>query len=179
MVALLTVSPRSSLADENVWAALEAGGKVVLMRHAHVDVREGMGRHEPGNCAAEVNLSSSGIEQAKRIGEAFREHGVPVSEVLASPYCRNMDTGRLAFGRATAVQFLMPPGVVSDGQAALNNERAVQTILEHRGPSNKVMITHDGNILGIALEWVAPGEFLVLKPNGSDFIVIGRVRIDP
>jgi len=179
VVALLTVSPRSSLADENVWAALQAGGKVVLMRHAHVDVREGMGRHEPGNCAAEVNLSSRGIEQARRIGEAFREHGVPVSEVLASPYCRNMDTGRLAFGRATAVQFLMPPGVVSDGQAALNNERAVQTILEHSGPSNEVIITHDGNILGIALEWVAPGEFLVLKPNGSDFIVIGRVRIDP
>jgi hypothetical protein len=40
------------------------------------------------------------------------------------------------------------------------------------------MITHDLNILEIALESAAPGEFLVLKPNGSDFIVIGKVRID-
>ena len=178
LVALLTFSPGSSLADESVWAALKEGGKVILMRHAHVDTREGMGRHEPGNCAAEVNLSSRGVDQAKRIGEAFRVRGIPVVDVLASPYCRNMDTGRLAFGHATAVQFLMPPGVVSESQAALNNERALQAILEHSGSSNKVMITHDLNILEIALESAAPGEFLVLKPNGADFIVIGKIRID-
>lgn len=174
----LTFSAGSSLADESVWAALKGGGKVILMRHAHVDIRDGMGRHEPGNCAAEVNLSSRGVDQAKRIGEAFRVRGILVADVLASPYCRNMDTGRLAFGRATAVQFLMPPGVVSDRQAALNNEHALQAILKHSDPSNKVMITHDLNILEIALESAAPGEFFVLQPNGADFIVIGKIRID-
>lgn len=178
LVALLTFSPGSSLADESAWAALREGGKVILMRHAHVDIREGMGRHEPGNCAAEVNLSSRGVDQAKRIGEAFRVRGISVADVLASPYCRNMDTGKLAFGRAAAVHFLMPPGVVSESQAALNNERALQAILKHTGPSNKVMITHDLNILEIALESVVPGEFVVLKPSGSDFKVIGQVRID-
>lgn len=178
LVALLTFSPDSSPADESAWAALREGGKVILMRHAHVDTREGMGRHEPGNCAAEVNLSRRGVDQAKRIGEAFRVRGIAVAQVLASPFCRNMDTGKLAFGRATAVRFLMPPGAVSGNQAALNNERALQAILEHAGPSNKVMITHDLNILEIALESVAPGEFVVLKPDGSDFKVMGKVRID-
>ena len=178
LAVFLTFSAGSSLADESVWAALKEGGKVILMRHAHVDIREGMGRHEPGNCAAEVNLSRRGVDQAKRIGEAFRVHGIPVADVLASPYCRNMDTGRLAFGRATAVKFLMPPGVVSDSQAALNNERALQEILKHSGSSNKVMITHDLNILEMALESAAPGEFFVLKPKGADFIVIGKMRID-
>lgn len=178
LVGLLAFSSGSSPADENAWAALREGGNVVLMRHAHVDVREGMGRHEPGNCAAEVNLSSRGVDQARRIGEAFRVRGISVGEVLASPYCRNMDTGRLAFGRASAVHFLVPPGVVSGSQAALNNERALQAILEHTGPSNKVMITHDLNILEIALESVAPGEFVVLKPSGSDLKVRGKVRID-
>src|SRR5262249_16144973 len=61
--------------DEQVWAALSQGGKVILLRHTHVDMREGIGRLAPGNCAEEVNLSPSGIEQAKRIGEAFRVHG--------------------------------------------------------------------------------------------------------
>src|SRR6202790_4988716 len=122
--------------DEKIWAALKQGGKVILLRHTHVDIREGMGRLAPGNCAAEVNLSSRGVEQARRIGEAFRAHGIAVGEVLTSPYCRCIDTGRLAFGRATAVQYLLPPGVVSDAQAKLNDERVLQEILKYRDSSN-------------------------------------------
>ena len=149
-----------------------------MLRHTHVDIREGIGRLAPGNCSEEVNLSTSGVEQAKHIGEAFRAHGIAVGEVLTSPYCRCMDTGRLAFGRATAVQYLMPPGVVSDGQAKLNNESVLREILKHHDASNLVMITHDLNISNIVLEpTVKMGEFFVLQPNGADFDVIGKIQM--
>jgi len=36
--ALASLAAGSSLADERLWAALKEGGKVVLMRHAHVDM---------------------------------------------------------------------------------------------------------------------------------------------
>jgi len=42
--------------------------------------------------------------------------------------------------------YLKPPGVVSEEQAKANDERVVREILNHRGPSNLVMITHDLNI---------------------------------
>ena len=179
LVLLLTSSAGCALADdEPVWAALKNGGKVILLRHTHVDIREGIGHLEPGNCAAEVNLSTSGVEQAKRIGEAFRAHGIAVGEVLTSPYCRCIDTGKLAFGRATPVQYLKPPGVVSEGQAKLNQEQVVQRILKHRDPSNLVMITHDLNISNVVLEDTVPmGEFFVLQPNKADFDVIGKIRL--
>jgi phosphohistidine phosphatase SixA len=179
LVVLLTFSARSAFADdEHVWTALKRGGKVILLRHTHVDIREGIGRLAPGNCAAEVNLSASGVEQAKRIGKAFRAHGIAIGEVLASPYCRCMDTGRLAFDRATAVQYLMPPGVVSDSQAKLNNESVLQEILKHRDSSNLVMITHDLNISNIVLEpTINMGEFFVLQPNETDFDVVGNIRM--
>ena len=179
LVVLLTLSIRCALADdERVWAALKQGGKVILLRHTHVDIREGIGRLAPGNCAEEVNLSASGVEQAKRIGEAFRAHGIAVGEILASPYCRCIDTGKLAFGRATPVQYLKPPGVVSEGQAKLNEERVVQEILKHHGPSNLVMITHDLNIANVVLEDTVPmGEFIVVQSNGADFDVIGKIRM--
>src|SRR6478752_9230341 len=77
---------------------------------------------------------SRGIEQAKRIGEAFRDHGIAVGKVLTSPYCRCIDTGKLAFGQATSVQYLKPPGVVSEDQAKLNQERVVQEILKTPRP---------------------------------------------
>jgi broad specificity phosphatase PhoE len=135
LVVFLALSTRGALTDdEQVWAALKEGGKVILLRHTHVDIREGIGHLAPGNCAEEVNLSTSGIEQAKRIGEAFRAHGIAVGKVLTSPYCRCIDTGKLAFGQATSVQYLKPPGVVSEDQAKLNQERVVQEILKTPRP---------------------------------------------
>jgi phosphohistidine phosphatase SixA len=164
--------------DERVWDALKQGGKIILLRHTHVQIREGIGRLVPGNCAEEVNLTSRGVEQAKRIGEAFRAHGIAVGKVLTSPYCRCIDTGRLAFGRATPVEYLKPPGVLSDAQGKLNDKRVVQEILQHRGPLNLVMITHDLNIANIVLEDTVPmGEFFVIQPNGTDFDVVGKILV--
>ncbi len=180
LFVLLAFSPERACAnDDQLWAALKQGGKVILLRHTHVDIREGIGHLAPGNCAEEVNLSSLGVEQAKRIGEAFRTHGIAVGDVLSSPYCRCIDTGKLAFGRATPVQYLRPPGTVSEDQAKLNQERAVEEILKHRDPSNLVMITHDLNIADIVLEDTVPmGEFFVVQPKGPDFDVLGKIQFD-
>jgi phosphohistidine phosphatase SixA len=176
---LAMLAGRAFADEEQVWAALKQGGKVVLLRHAHVDMRDGMGHLAPGNCAAEVNLSSRGVEQAKRIGDAFRAHGVVVGEVLTSPYCRCIDTGELAFGHATPVQYLMPPGILSDSQAKLNLERVLQDVRNHRSSANLVMITHDLNISDIVLEpSIAMGDLFVVEPDGKDFDVIGKIRID-
>ncbi len=179
LLVFLTLWAQSAFADdEHVWAALKQGGKVILLRHTHVDIREGIGHLAPGNCAEEVNLSVSGVEQAKRIGEAFRAHGVAIGQVLTSPYCRCIDTGTLAFGRATSVQYLKPPGVVSEDHAKLNQDRVVQEILQHNDPSNLVMITHDLNIANVVLEDTVPmGEFFVVQPNGANFDVIGKIRM--
>jgi phosphohistidine phosphatase SixA len=177
LVALLSTS-RALADDEQVWAALKQGGKVILLRHGYVDIREGIGRLSPGNCAEEANLSSRGIEQAKRIGEAFRTHGIAVGEVLSSPYCRCIDTGEIAFGRATSVQYLVPPGVVSDSQAKLNDELVLREILRHRDSSNLVMITHDLNIANVVFEPPIVGEFFVVQPNGANVDVIGKIQID-
>ena len=168
LLVLLTLSAGHALADdEQVWAALKQGGKIILLRHTHVDIREGIGHLAPGNCVEEVNLSSRGVGQAKRIGEAFRTHGIVVGEVLTSPYCRCIDTGMLAFGRATPVHYLRPPGTVSEGQAKLNQDRVVQEILKHHDFSNLVMVTHDLNISDVVLEdTVSMGEFFVVQPRG-------------
>ena len=178
LIIMLSLASRYALADDQqVWAALKEGGKVVLLRHTHVVIREGIGKLSPGNCAEEVNLSPHGVEQAKLLGDAFRTNGIVVGDVLTSPYCRCIDTGKLAFGKATPVQYLMPPGAVSESQAASNDERVLHEIVNHRGPSNLVMITHDLNIANIILEPSDMGEFFVLQPKGKDFTVIGKIQL--
>ena len=72
----------------------------------------------------------------------------------------------------------MPPGVVSDSQAKLNNESVLQVILKHHAALNLVMITHDLNIANVLLEpTVDMGEFYVLQPKRVDFEVIGKIRM--
>jgi hypothetical protein len=95
---------------------------------------------------------------------------------LTSPFCRCIDTGKLAFGRATPVEYLKPPGVVSEEQAKLNQERVVQEILKHSSRSNLVVITHDLNIANVVLEvTVRMGEFFVVQSSGAEVDVVGKI----
>jgi hypothetical protein len=48
LVLLTLLAARAFADDEKVWAALQQGGKVILLRHGHVDIREGIGRLHPG-----------------------------------------------------------------------------------------------------------------------------------
>jgi hypothetical protein len=68
LLVLLTLWAGGAFADdEKVWAALKRGGKVILLRHGHVDIQEGIGRLLPGNCAEEVNLSSRGLRFSRAV----------------------------------------------------------------------------------------------------------------
>ena len=107
LLAMLTVTPAH--ADEAIWSALKDGGKVVLMRHAAVDRSSGNPTlHTSGDCSKELNLSKLGREQAKRIGEMFRARGIFTGDVLASPYCRTMDTGATRLRQREALRGAAP-----------------------------------------------------------------------
>ena len=69
----LVLVPFRVIANEALWAKLEAGGQVVLMRHAVTT--PGVG-DPPGmrldDCATQRNLTDEGRRHARRTGEAFR-----------------------------------------------------------------------------------------------------------
>jgi hypothetical protein len=82
LVVLLPLSTRCALADdEQVWAALKQG-KVILLRHTHVNIREGIGHLVPGNCAEEVNLFRQRCRASQAHRRSFRAHAIAVGEVL-------------------------------------------------------------------------------------------------
>jgi phosphohistidine phosphatase SixA len=166
-------------ADEALWALLKGGGQVVLVRHALTT--PGTGDPEGmklDDCATQRNLSDEGRAHARRLGEAFRARAVPVGQVLSSPWCRCIETARLAFGQA--------PGIAP----ALGNlfgrpERAGPQLgelrpLVGRRPvgGNLVLVTHGSTIM--ALTGISPdtAEMVVLTPReGGRFGFAGRMRI--
>ena len=81
-LAALPIGPGARADDppDAILAELVDGGLVVLFRHA-ATTRPGIDRIEWPRERQRL-LSERGIEDSRRIGEAFRERGVPVGEVL-------------------------------------------------------------------------------------------------
>ncbi|MFB5282455.1 histidine phosphatase family protein [Peribacillus sp. Hz7] len=77
---------------------LQNGGYIIYFRHGEATV----GKDEPTvifeNCETQRNLSETGKQQAILIGKVFREKGIPIEPfVISSPFCRALDTAKLAF----------------------------------------------------------------------------------
>lgn len=165
-------------ADEALWRLLQGGGQVVLVRHAATEAGVG---DPPGfrldDCATQRNLSAEGRREAQRLGEALRARRVRVEKVLSSPWCRCVETARLAFGDAPELQ------------PALSNlfgrhEREAQQVAQLRriaqappGGGNLFLVTHGSTTL--ALTGVSPGtsEMVVLTPRAGGFEVAGRLPL--
>lgn len=175
LLAMFTVAPAH--ADETLWSALKQGGKVVLMRHAAVERSSGNpALQTPGDCSKELNLSKLGREQAKKVGEMFRIRGIFTGDVLASPYCRTMDTGRLAFGNVKPSEALRLIEGISAQEIERINAQAMKLIGGYQGKANLILVTHQPNVEAIALESLENAGMLVLQPKGnSDFEVLGRL----
>jgi phosphohistidine phosphatase SixA len=175
MAALVGASP--VWADEALWALLKSGGQLVLVRHAlttpGVGDPPGM---KIGDCGTQRNLSDEGRAHAQQLGEAFRQRGIAVGRLLSSPWCRSIETARLAFGR---VPDLTPAlgnlfGRSEESARQLSDLRPLAGQIPANG--NTVMVSHGSTIL--ALTGISPdtAEMVVLTPHGGGrFTVAGRM----
>src|SRR5258705_6667240 len=85
--------------------SLREGGYVFYLRHASTDFsRNDASMKSYEDCASQRNLTDKGRGEARAIGEHVKRLGIPIGTVLASPFCRTMETARLAFGKAQAMQ---------------------------------------------------------------------------
>jgi len=172
----LLLLPAAASADEALWSLLERGGHVVLIRHTITSPGAG---DPPGmrleECGTQRNLSDEGRRHARRIGAVFRSRGIRVERVLSSPWCRCLETARLAFGKAEVSHAL--GNLFGRPQ---NREKQVEQmkelVSEPRKGANRVLVSHGSTIL--ALTGVSPGtgELVIVSPRGEGgFVVAGRL----
>jgi broad specificity phosphatase PhoE len=128
------------------------------------------------DCGTQRNLSDAGRAHARQLGEAFRQRGIVVGRLLSSPWCRSIDTAKLAFGKT-------PELTPALGNLFGRSEEAGRQLIELRplagqkpANGNTVMVSHGSTIL--ALTGVSPdtAEMVVLTPQGDGrFKVAGRM----
>jgi phosphohistidine phosphatase SixA len=176
LAAVVAGLPAIAEASEAAWDLLRGGGHVVLLRHA--TTTPGVG-DPPGfrldDCPSQRNLSDEGRGEARRIGAAFRARGIPLGPVLSSPWCRCLETARLAFGRAepwAPLSNLFGNRSREAEQVAAMRERVGQ----RPAAGNLVLVSHGSTIQALTGQSVAQGEFLVVAPRGGGrFRVAGRI----
>jgi len=159
------------------WQSLQAGGKVVLVRHAEIDRSFGDSFLLDDSCFSEKNLNDKGRQQAEAIAAQFKTHKISVQQVLASPHCRTKDTAELAFGSFEVEPLLRLSKALTTEQASQNLQQVRLKISEYQGQGNLVLVTHRPNIGELALIRVEPAEMVVLQPLGDGlYDVLARLK---
>ena len=176
--ALLYACGAAAQPEPGVVQKLREGGYVLYMRHASTDFSQndaGMTSYE--DCANQRNLTDKGRDEAREIGAHVKRLGIPIGEVLASPYCRTMETARLAFGKAQASNDVRGGPVRSDDPKRYD---ALRRLLGNpvTGRTNRVISSHGNPFQAIAgSPYLAEGEIAVVRPEGEmRFSVVARIR---
>src|SRR5205085_2161303 len=144
---------------------------VALVRHG-----EAPGAGDPDgwkldDCTTQRNLDASGRAQARALGAKLRAERIPVRRLLASPWCRTMETASLlGVGAVEEEPAFANAFVLSDRRDELA-AAARAVIGRWRGPGVLVVVTHGENIRALIGRTPATAELVVVSP-GAD----GRLR---
>jgi broad specificity phosphatase PhoE len=166
-------------ADEALWALLAKGGQVVLVRHGLTT--PGVGDppgFKLGECATQRNLVDQGRREAERLGAALRAHNVPVSRVLASPWCRCIETARIAFGTEPAIDDTLSN--LFENSANRDKQVAQFRKLVANAPKqgNLFLVTHGSTTAAFTGINQGTAEMVIVTPEGGErYRVAGRLAV--
>ena len=177
-----TAHAEKQLTDAELIASLKKGGHVIYVRHTTTDVsKTDQNREDLSDWTMQRNLSDKGRKEAVSIGLAFRALGIPVGDIITSPYCRCIETGKLAFGKAQASKDLAF-SVGEDKKDAEQLAKALKLMLGTKpaGQSNTVLISHSGNLQDAANLFPKPeGVTIIFKPQGNNaFEFVQRIEAE-
>ena len=168
----------------DVLKLLRDGGYVIVFRHGATNADQA--DTEPLNLdivTAQRQLSDKGRTDAKAVGDAFRDAGVPIGKSYSSRFYRAVETARLIGGKEPQATLDISEGglVVSPNE---NNRRtlALRALVGTAPDSgtNTLIVTHKPNILdGFGKDWfeVKEGEASIFKPESSGFTLVARVQM--
>jgi phosphohistidine phosphatase SixA len=153
---------------------------ILYFRHASTDFGQSddaMSGYE--DCTRQRNLTDRGREEARRIGAAITRLGIPIGDVLASPFCRTRETAQLIFGRATVATAVRGGPAVPETADRYAELRKLLSTPPSRG-TNLAIASHGNPFQALAhTTYLAEGEAAVIRPLGAQgFRIVARIPKD-
>jgi hypothetical protein len=172
--------PSESLTRAALLDALKSGGLILYFRHTSTDFGQNddaMSGYE--DCARQRNLTDRGRDEARRIGEAVKRLGIPIGDVLASPFCRTRETARLIFGRETVAAAVRGgPARPDNGDRYAELRKLLST--PPRAGTNLAIASHGNPFRAVTdTQYLTEGEAAVIRPLGAQgFRIVARIPKD-
>jgi phosphohistidine phosphatase SixA len=176
--AVLLPTTHATASDEAAWEALRQPGAIAIMRHALAPGTGDPSNFALGDCSTQRNLDDRGRDQARAIGQAFKDRGIEIDRVITSQWCRCRETAALL--DIGPVEDLPALNSFFQNRSTRDRQTAdVKAFLETLPEGERVMmVTHQVNISALAGRPTASGQILVLKRRYDGSIeVLGDILI--
>ncbi len=166
--------------DRQLVEALRRGGHTIFFRHGPTDPdQRDTDPDNLANCATQRNLTDAGRAQARAVGDALRTLGIPVGQLLSSPYCRAREYALLMVGSEPDLEpSLVLPDPLTEEQRARNTEALTGILAREPQPgTNKLLVAHSPNIrLAAGVDLPEEGGAAVFRHAGGAPQLVARVR---
>jgi hypothetical protein len=162
-----------ALAGTRLVQALRRGGYVVYFRHTATDFsRNDAAMRTYDDCTNQRPLSEQGRRDAVAIGQRIRSLRLAPGDVLASPFCRTMDTARLMMREVTA----RPDVRETEGGDYAGLKRLLAAPV---APGrNRWIVGHGNPFRAVAgPPHLAEGEAAVIVPGTTRWTVVARITV--
>jgi broad specificity phosphatase PhoE len=155
--------------------ALRNGGYNIYFRHAATDWSQNDQVSKAGDWTScdpgkMRQLSEVGRQTAASIGDAMRRLQIPIGRILASPYCRTVETARnMNLGPVETTTDIMNLRVAEyfGGQAAVAERAGRRLSMHPQAATNTLLVAH-GNVLVTATDvYPQEAEAIVFGPRGN------------
>ena len=155
--------------------ALRKGGYNIYFRHAATDWSQNDQVFKVGDwtsCDPDKmrQLSATGRKTADAVGDAIRALKIPIGQVLASPYCRTVETARnMKLGPVEKTTDIMNMRVAEyfGGKSAIAARTQRRLSMRPQAKTNTVLVAH-GNVLVTATDvYPQEAEAIVFRPEDN------------
>ncbi len=163
---------------------LRAGGYNVYFRHAATNWSQSDHIREAGDWTScdpsrVRQLSDEGRASARSVGGAIRALKIPVGRILASPYCRTVETAKLMnLGPVEITTDIVNLRVAAyfGGRDAIAERAQLRLSQPPKDGTNTILVAH-GNVARHATQvYPDEGEGIVFRPQDNGrFIFVGRL----
>ena len=160
--------------NKKLFTQLEDGGKLIFIRHAYAPGSGDPGNFNLNDCSTQRNLSEEGRNQAKYIGEFFRNKKIKIDQVISSEWCRCKETAEIAFANFSTNSFL---NSFYSYKFTKNKNKQINALNDYidkfKSNKNLVLITHYVLISEVLNYGPSSGEIVVSDRN---FNIIGTIE---
>jgi len=154
--------------------AADPKGYVLFIRHALAPGTGDPAHFDINDCQTQRNLSDTGREQARQIGERLKKADLKIAAILTSQWCRCAETAEeMGLGPVIA-----EPGLNSFYQGIVPKQATLARLRQKLaqidgGDGITVMVTHFVTISAITDIGVSSGGMVSYNPRTGDARIVG------